>query len=149
MCKSMNRAEFKAIMMIAEKLGWTEVNFETISQMIRNQQSLELDTVGECDDEEMTLLSLATCSADKILSTQKVFDYETMVEWNVDTFLEDIGKDYLDLQVMKEYADKSAELLAPEYEMEESFAIIASEYNDADWNDFYNERNNWITNNCW
>lgn len=149
MCKSMNKAEFKAIMMIAEKLGWTEVNFETISQMVRNQQSLELDTVGECDDEEMTLLSLATCSADKILSTQKVFDYETMVEWNVDTFLEDMGKDYLDLQVMKEYADKSAKLLAAEYEMEDSFAIIASEYNDADWNDFYNARNSWIRNNCW
>lgn len=33
--------------------------------------------------------------------------------------------------------------------MEESFAELAAEYNDADWNDFYTERNNWILNNCW
>ena len=119
----MNKAEFKAIQMIANKLDWQNKPVidvcETIKQMIRNQQALELDTVGECDDDEMTLLSLATQSTDKILSTRVVFDYETMVMWNVDTFLEDMGKDYLDFKVMMEYADKSAELLASEHEMEE------------------------------
>ena len=115
----MNKAEFKAIMMIAEKLNWKSVNFEVIKQMIRNQQCLELDTVGECDDDEVTLLSLATCSVDKILSTQKVCDFETMVMWNVDTFCEDMGITYLDFRAMMDYAEKSPELLATEYELEE------------------------------
>ena len=115
----MNKAEFKAIKMIAEKLNWESVNFEIIKQMIRNQQCLELDTVGECDDDEMTLLSLATCSVDKILSTRVVFDYETMIGWNVDTFCEDMGIDYLDFRAMMDYYEKAPDLLAPEYEMED------------------------------
>ena len=65
----MNRAEFKAILAIAKKLGWKSVNFETISQMVRNQQALELDTVGECDGFEETLLSIALWDRDKIVST--------------------------------------------------------------------------------
>lgn len=125
----MNKAEFKAIKMIAEKLNWQAVNFEVIKQMIRNQQCLELDTVGECDDDEMTLLSLATCSVDKILSTQKVFDFETMVMWNVDTFCEDMGMDYLDFRAMMEYYEVSPELLAADYEAEYE-AYLEDYYSD-------------------
>ena len=75
----MNKAEFKAIKMIAEKLNWQAVNFETIKQMIRNQQALELDCVGECDDDEVTLLSLATQNVEKIASTMWVSSYHDLV----------------------------------------------------------------------
>lgn len=78
----MNKPEFKAIMTIAKKLNWKSVSFETIKQMVRNQQALELDTGGECDDEEMTLLSLATCSADKIASTMFITSYEDMAKYD-------------------------------------------------------------------
>lgn len=130
----MNKAEFMAIMMIAEKLNWKSVNFEVINQMIRNQQCLELDTVGKCDDDEATLLSLATCSVDKILSTQRVCDFETMVMWNVDTFCEDMGITYLDFRAMMDYYEKSPELLATEYEFEEMAMYDA--YCDA-WENSY------------
>ena len=138
----MNKQEFKAIKMIAEKLNWQSVNFVTILQMIRNQQSLELDTVGECDDDEMTLLSLATQSAEKIFSTLLVCDYQSLCDYNQNykglKFLEDMGLgSYADIGIMMAYAEKSAELLASLYEAEDSFALMASRYNDADWHDFY------------
>lgn len=123
----MNKAEFKAIKMIAEKLAWKQVNFETIKQMVRNQQALELDTVGECDGDEETLLSIALCDVDKILSTRVVFDYETMIGWRVDTFCEDMGIDYLDFRAMMYWHEVKDELLAAEYEMEE---IAYQEYLD-------------------
>ena len=125
----MNKAEFKAIKMIAEKLNWQAVNFEVIKQMIRNQQSLELDCIGECDDEEETLLSIALWDTDKILSTTKVFDFESMVEWRVDTFCEDMGMDYLDFRAMMEYYEVSPELLAADYEAEYE-AYLEDYYSD-------------------
>ena len=91
---SYNKAELAAIQMIANKLNWQMPvweTLETINQMVRNQQALELDTVGECDDFEETLLSLALWNKDKIVSTQYVCDYESMVMWNVQSFCEDMG----------------------------------------------------------
>ena len=139
----MNKAEFKAIKMIAEKLNWESVNFSTIKQMVRNQQSLELDTVGECDDDEETLLSMALWDAERIFSTLLVYDYQSLCDYNQNfkglKFLEDMGLgSYTDIGVMMAYAEQNAELLAPKYEAEDSFALMASEYNDADWHDFYN-----------
>lgn len=87
----MNKAEFKAIKMIAEKLDWKSVNFETIKQMVRNQQALELDTVGECDDEEDTLLSIALWDKEKIISTMYVSSYQDLVMWGVYSFCDDMG----------------------------------------------------------
>ena len=87
----MNKAEFKAIKMIAEKLAWKQVNFETIKQMVKNQQALELDCIGECDDAEETLLSIALWDRDKIISTQYVSDYQSLVMWNVWLFCDDMG----------------------------------------------------------
>lgn len=82
----MNKQELSAMCLIANKLGWNgkpacEV-ITNIKQMVLNQQSLELDTVGECDDEEETLLSIALWDADKIFSTQYVNDYQSLAEWN-------------------------------------------------------------------
>ena len=131
----MNKAELKAINIIADKLNWHNKPVmevcETIKQMIRNQQCLELDTVGECDDDEVTLLSLATCSIDKILSTQRVCDFETMVMWNVDTFCEDMGITYLDFRAMMDYYEKAPELLAADYEAEYE-AYLEDYYSDYD-----------------
>lgn len=49
----MNKAELKAILMIAEKMNWQQKSVievcETIKQMVRNQQALELDCIGECE----------------------------------------------------------------------------------------------------
>lgn len=119
MCKSMNRDEVKAIIMIAEKLGWTSVNFETIAQMVRNQQALELDTVGECDDFEETLLSIALWDRDKIISTMYVSDYISLVMWGVECFKEDMGLDSESLADLFNWEACKMNFLAPKYEEEE------------------------------
>ena len=139
----MNRAEFKAILAIAKKLGWKSVNFETISQMVRNQQALELDTVGECDGVEETLLSIALWDRDKIISTMYVSSYEDLVMWGVECFKEAMGLDSEALTALWNWEACKMNFLVPEYEMEE-------EAMDADY-DYWLECSQdamWITNNC-
>lgn len=149
----MNKAEFKAISIIADKLNWQQKPVmevcETIKQMVRNQQALELDTVGECDGDEETLLSIALWDRDKITSTMYVNDYTSLIMWGVECFKEDMGLDTEALAAFWNWEACKMNFLVPEYEMEESFAELAAEYNDADWDDFYTDRNSWILNNCW
>ena len=149
----MNKAEFKAIQIIAQKMNWQQKpvseTIETIKQMVKNQQALELDTVGECDGDEETLLSIALWNKDKITSTMYVSDYESLVRWGVECFKEDMGLDSEALTALWNWEACKFNFLVPEYEMEESFAEFAAVFNDADWDDFYTERNNWILNNCW
>ena len=139
----MNKAEFKAIKMIAEKLNWQSVNFETIKQMVRNQQALELDTVGKCDDEEKTLLSIALLDADKIRSTLFVTDYCSLQEWTWNLFCEDMGITNEDMVAMMHWYNVKDDLLAEEYELEE----MAIQEED----DYYLECMQdamWITRHC-
>ena len=138
----MNRAEFKAIKKIAEKLDWKAVNFETIKQMVRNQQALELDIIGECDDEEDTLLSIALWDKDAIISTMYVSDYMSMVMWNVECFCEDMGITPEDYANMVTYYN----CIQPE--------VIADEY-EAWLNDYYSDYDAeimrdvmWMNNHC-
>ena len=149
----MNKAEFKAIQIIAQKMNWQQKpvseTIETIKQMVRNQQALELDTVGECDGDEETLLSIALWDKDKITSTMYVDDYTSLIMWGVECFKEDMGLDSEALTALWNWEACKMNFLAPEYEMEDSFAVLAAEYNDADWDDFYTDRNSWILNNCW
>ena len=124
----MNKAEFKAISIIADKLNWhnkpvVEV-CETIKQMVRNQQALELDTVGECDDEEETLLSIALWDKDKITSTMYVNDYESLVMWGVECFKEDMGLDSESLTILFNWEACKMNFLAPEYEMKEEAMYV-------------------------
>ena len=101
-----NKAELKAMQMIASKLNWHKPAYETvetITKMVRNQQSLELDCIGECDDFEETLLSLALWNADKIMSTLFVNDYRSLVDYKYNMFLEDMGITNLDYLYMLEY----------------------------------------------
>ena len=67
----MNKAELKAINIIATKMNWMHKpvceTIETIKQMVSNQQALMMDTIGECDDFEDELLTLAIQDADKIV----------------------------------------------------------------------------------
>lgn len=137
----MNKAEFKAIKKIAEKLGWKSVNFETIKQMVRNQQALELDTVGECDDAEETLLSIALWDADKIASTMYVSDYESLVMWGVYSFCDEMGIDMDTFNAMLQWNSCKMNFLAPEYEAEDDFAKFMANDNTADWADFEFARN--------
>lgn len=149
----MNKAELKAIQMIANKMNWGQKPvseaLETISTMVKNQQALELDTVGECDDYEETLLSIALWDKDRITSTMYVSDYESLVMWNVECFKEDMGLDSEALTTLLNWNSCKENFLIPEYEMEESFARIAAEYNDTDLDDYYDTREAWILNNCW
>lgn len=149
----MNKAELKAIQMIASKMNWGQKpvseTLETISTMVKNQQALELDTVGECDDYEETLLSIALWDKDRITSTMYVSDYESLVMWNVECFKEDMGLDSEALTALLNWNSCKENFQIPEYEVEESFARIAAEYNDADWDDYYDTREAWILNNCW
>jgi hypothetical protein len=119
MCKSMNHAELKAIISIANKLEWKSVDFETIIQMVRNQQALELDTVGECDDFEETLLSIALWDKDKIISTMYVSNYASLVMWGVELFKEDMGLDSEALNALWNWEACKMDFLASEYEEEE------------------------------
>lgn len=119
----MNKAEFKAISMIAEKLDWggrllSEV-IETIKQMVRNQQALELDTVGECDSDEETLLSIALWDRDKIISALYVSSYEDLVMWGVECFCDDMGITLDDFSAMLTWNSIKDNFLVSEYEEEE------------------------------
>lgn len=113
----MNKNEFKAINMIAKKMNWqdkpVECVIETVNQMVRNQQALELDTVGECGDDEETLLSIALLDADKIISCLYCWDYTTHCDyWH---FLKETGMSGMEFHVwMTVYQDYLAEEYAKE-----------------------------------
>ena len=148
----MNKAEFKAISIIADKLSWQNKPVmevcETIKQMVRNQQSLELDTVGECDDFEETLLSIALWDADKIRSTMFVTDYCSLQEWSWNIFCEDMGITNEDMVAMMHWYNVRGELLAAEYETED---IAYEEYLNEYYSDFDAEmlrETMWITKHC-
>ena len=150
----MNQAQLKAMLMIVRKLGWNDMPacevIEKITQMVRNQQALELDTVGECDGDEETLLSIALWDKDKITSTMYVSSYQDLVMWGVYSFCDDMGITPEDFSAMLHWHSVKDDLLAPEYEAEDNFARLASEYNDADWEEFTSwSRESWIRNNCW
>lgn len=132
----MNKAELKAITIIAKKMNWQHKPvsdvLETIKQMVRNQQALELDTVGECDGDEETLLSIAIWDADKITSTMYVSDYTSLVMWGVECFKEAMGLDSEALAALWNWEACKMNFLAPEYEMEDMAMYDA--YCDAwDW----------------
>ena len=81
----MNKNEFKAINMIARKMNWQNKPVievcEIINQMVRNQQALELDCCGVCDNYEETLLSIAALDIDRIGSTVIVDRYQALIAW--------------------------------------------------------------------
>lgn len=148
----MNKAEFKAISIIADKLNWHNKPVmevcETIKQMVRNQQALELDTVGECDGDEETLLSIALWNADKIVSTMYVSDYESLVMWGVECFCEDMGITSKDFSAMLTWNSIKDNFLVPEYETED---IAYEEYLNEYYSDFDAEmlrETMWITKHC-
>lgn len=148
----MNKAEFKAIQIIAQKMNWQQKpvseTIETINQMVRNQQALELDTVGECDGEEETLLSIALLGKDKITSTMYVSDYESLVMWGVECFKEDMGLDSEALAALWNWEACKFNFLAPEYETED---IAYKEYLNEYYSDFDAEmlrETMWITKHC-
>ena len=133
----MNKAEFKAISIIADKLNWHNKPVmevcETIKQMVRNQQALELDTVGECDGDEETLLSIALWNADKIVSTMYVSDYESLVMWGVYSFCDEMGIDIDTFNAMLQWNSCKMNFLAPEYEAED---IAYEEYLNEYYSDY-------------
>jgi hypothetical protein len=136
----MNKAEFKAISIIADKLNWQNKPVmevcETINQMVRNQQALELDTVGECNAFEETLLSIALWDKDNLISTMYVSDYTSLVMWDVELFKEDMGLDSEALTALFNWEACKMNFLAPEYEAEDDFARFMANDNTADWVDF-------------
>ena len=146
-----NKAELKAMLMIASKLNWqkpVDETVETVTKMVKNQQSLELDTVGECDDFEETLLSIALWDKDKIVSTLYVNDYESLVMWEVECFKEDMGLDSEALTALFNWEACKMNFLAPEYEAED---IAYEEY----LNDYYSDYDAeimrdvmWMNHNC-
>jgi len=117
----MNKAEFKAINMIASKLGWqhkpvSEV-VEVINQMVMNDQALSLDCCGECDDYEETLLSIATWDIDRIVSCLYTWDYTTLCNyWH---FLNETGMSGMEFHVWMTTYDQHQQALAEEYELED------------------------------
>ena len=142
----MNKAEFKAISIIAEKLNWqnkpVDETVETISKMVSNQQSLELDCVGECDDFEETLLSMALWDSDKIGSTLYINDYHSLVNYKFNLFLEDMGITEEDYKAMLNYyVNISGEAIADEYDewLEEYY----SDYDAEIMRDVM-----WVNNHC-
>ncbi len=130
-----NKTELKAMQIIASKLNWNKPVYETvetITKMVHNQQAMELDCVGECDDFEKTLLSLSLWNADKITSTMYVNDYESLVMWGVECFKEDMGLDSEALTALWNWEACKMNFLAPEYEAED---IAYEEY----LNDYYSD----------
>lgn len=136
----MNKQELKAISKIAEKLNWQNKPVaevcETIKQMVKNQQALELDTIGECDDEEDTLLSMALWNSEKLISTMYVSSYQDLVMWGVCTFCDDMHINPEDFSAMLTWHSIKYNFLVPEYEAEEEFARWDAEFNDMNYKDF-------------
>jgi hypothetical protein len=140
-----NKAELTAMQMIASKLNWHKPAYETvetITKMVHNQQAMELDCIGECDDFEETLLSIALWDADKIGSTLFINDYHALVNYKYSLFLEDMGITDSDYQVMLNYyINIQPEAFAAEYE----------EYLNEYYSDFDAEmlrETMWITKHC-
>ena len=130
----MNKNEFKAINMIAKKMNWqnkpVECVMETINQMVMNDQALGLDTVGECDDYEDTLLSIAKLDIDKLVSCLYTWDYTTHCDyWH---FLKETGMSGMDFYVWMTTYDQVKDAMAAEYEAED---IAYEEY----LNDYYSD----------
>ena len=130
----MNKNEFKAIQMIAKKMNWqnkpVECVMETINQMVMNDQALGLDTVGECDDYEDTLLSIAVWDIDKLVSCLYTWDYTTHCDyWH---FLKETGMSGMDFYVWMTTYDQVKDAIAAEYEAED---IAYEEY----LNDYYSD----------
>jgi hypothetical protein len=103
--------------------------------MVSNQQALELDTVGECDDFEETLLSIALWDKEKIMSTLYVSSYQDLVMWDVYNFCDEMHiypEDYVNMLTYYNCIEPEV------FEAEDEFARLAAEYNDCDWMDFYN-----------
>jgi hypothetical protein len=151
MCYTRN--ELKAMLRIAEKMCWHKPVSETIeiiNQMVMNQQALMLDTIGEHDSYEETLTAIAEYDVDKLVSTMYVSSYQDLVMWGVYCFCDDMGITPEDFSAMLTWHSVKDNLLAPEYEAEDNFARLASEYNDADWEEFTTwSRESWIRNNCY
>ena len=131
-----NKAELKAMQIIADKLNWhkpVDETVETITKMVSNQQAMELDCIGECDDFEETLLSIALWDKDKIISTLYVSDYESLVVWEVECFKEDMGLDSEALTAFLNWESCKMNFLAPEYEEKD---IAYEEYLNEYYSDF-------------
>lgn len=127
----MNKQEFKAIQTIANKMNWqhkpvSEV-CDTIKKMVRNQQSLELDTVGECDDFEETLLSIALWDVEKITSTMYVSDYFSLANWSS---YRSCGYNisFEDFCAQMYWSQVKDDILAEEYELEDAVLQYIDEY---------------------
>ena len=131
-----NKAELKAMQIIADKLNWhkpVDETVETICKIVSNQQAMELDCIGECDAFEETLLSIALWDKDKIVSTMYVSDYESLVMWGVECFKEDMCLDSEALTALWNWEACKMNFLAPEYEAED---IAYEEYLNEYYSDF-------------
>lgn len=136
-----NKAELKAMQMIASKLNWHKPAYETVEtiyKMVCNQQALELDCVGECDDFEETLLSLSLWDADKIGSTLFINDYHSLVNYKFNLFLEDMGITDEDYKAMLNYyVNIEPEAFAEEADYEEYLVSQTEEYWDTIYSCMY------------
>ena len=129
----MNKAELKAINIIATKMNWMHKpvceTIETIKQMVSNQQALMMDTIGECDDFEDELLTLAIQDADKIISRLYVSDYFSLAEWC--NFLETMHLDGMTAHALLSTYDLVQAAIAEDYD-EEYEAYLEDYYSDYD-----------------
>ena len=136
-----NKAELKAMQIIASKLNWNKPVYETvetITKMVHNQQAMELDCVGECDDFEETLLSLSLWDADKIGSTLFINDYHSLVNYKFNLFLEDMGITDEDYKAMLNYyVNIEPEAFAEEVDYEEYLVSQTEEYWDTIYSCMY------------
>lgn len=136
-----NKAELKAMQIIASKLNWNKPVYETvetITKMVHNQQAMELDCVGECDDFEETLLSLSLWDADKIGSTLFINDYHSLVNYKFNLFLEDMGITDEDYKAMLNYyVNIEPEVFAEEADYEEYLVSQTEEYWDTIYSCMY------------
>lgn len=82
----MNKQELMAIQTIAKKMDWQQQPMndviEKVNQMVTNQQVLELDTLGVCDDYSKTLLFISSLDKCRLESALYVSDYNTLCDWS-------------------------------------------------------------------
>lgn len=132
-----NKKELSAMLRIAETMGWnkkpvTEV-IETIILMVDNQQSVEMDCVGECDDFSTTLERISQFDGENIITRLHVYDYTSLIAWEVMRTSDILGMSVWDFYNLQNWLDNKDNILAAIDEEEDEFIQIDEELWTADY----------------
>lgn len=132
-----NKKELSAMLRIAETMGWNKKPvvevMKTITMMVNNQQSVEMDCVGECDDFSTTLERISQFDGENIITCLHVYDYTSLIAWEVMRTSDIFGMSVWDFYNLQNWLDNKDNILAAIDEEEDEFIQIDEELWTADY----------------